>query len=304
MIQTRDLSKRYGGTTALDRLTLRVPPGSVGLLGENGAGKTTLIKLLLGLLHPTAGSAQVLGLDVAERGRELHRRVGYMPEDDCLPPDISAMDFAVRMGELSGLPHEAALQRANDILHLVRLGEERYRPMGGFSAGMKQRAKLAQALVHDPKLVLLDEPTSGMDPAGREEMLQLITEIRQTMGISLLLSSHLLQDVEHVCDHIVILSVGQVVAQGGLNELLGQASASIQLRIVGDEKAFRAALAQAGLTVDGGALQLTVPGADDTIFDAIMKAAAQTGVQVRRLERATRSLEEVFLSVQGKEARP
>ncbi|HED04344.1 MAG TPA: ABC transporter ATP-binding protein [Candidatus Fraserbacteria bacterium] len=303
VIQTRDLSKRYNGTVALDGVSLQVAPGSIGLLGENGAGKTTFIKLLLGLLQPSSGSARVLSLDVARQGRKLRRRVGYMPEDECLPPDISAMEFTARMGRLSGLPHEAALQRANDVLHLVGLGEGRYRPMGGLSSGMKQRAKLAQALVADPELVLLDEPTSGMDPSGREEMLQLIGEIRENLGISLLLSSHLLQDIERVCDQVIILSAGQVAAQGPLSQLLGQAARSVHLRLVGDVQAFRQALTQAGLSVHGSGMQLTVEGADDQVYDAIIEAAAQSGVQLRRLERASRSLEELFLALRKSEAR-
>lgn len=304
MIQTHELSKRYNGTTALDRVTVAIPEGSIGLLGENGAGKTTFIKLLLGLIRPTAGSAEVFCWDIAEQSRELRRFVGYMPEDDCLPPDISAMDFTARLGELSGLPREAALQRANDALHLVRLGEERYRPMGGFSAGMKQRAKLAQALVHDPKLILLDEPTSGMDPSGRDEMLQLIAQIHRELGVSLLLSSHLLQDVERVCDRVVILSTGQVVAHGGLSELLSNVAASIHLRILGDESVFRQTLTQMGLKVQGSGSELAVEGSGDQTCDLIVRAAAQTGVQIRRMEPATRSLEEVFLSVRGNEMRP
>jgi ABC-2 type transport system ATP-binding protein len=297
LISTQNLSKRYDGTPALDGVTLEVPPGSIGLLGENGAGKTTLIKLLLGLLRPTSGSAQVLGLDVARLGLELRRLLGYMPEEDCLPPDLSGLDLVVRMGRLSGLPKEAALQRAYDVLHLVGLGEERYRPIGGYSVGMRQRVKLAQALVHDPKLVLLDEPTSGLDPQGREEMLELIRDIRKRMGISLLLSSHLLPDVERICEYVIILREGRVMAQGPLEELLGDLSAGWLVRVVGDQDKFIEGLRAEGLKVERLSTQILVKHEREDICDLILQQAVSSGVQLRRLERQTRSLEDFFLAL-------
>jgi ABC-2 type transport system ATP-binding protein len=296
-ISTRNLTKHYNGIPAVDGVTLDVPPGSIGLLGENGAGKTTFIKLLLGLLRPTAGAARVLDVDVAERPLEARRLLGYMPEDDCLPQDFSAFDLVVRLGRLSGLPREAAVQRTNDVLHLVGLGEERYRPIGGYSTGMKQRVKLAQALVHDPKLVLLDEPTSGLDPQGREEMLQLIRDIHRKMGISLLVSTHLLPDVERVCDHIVIFRAGQVLAQGPLEELLRGVSEGLLVRVIGDRGAFLRGLQVEGLSarpLDG---EILVQAEGDAAYDAILKRAAETGVQLRRLERQDRSLEDLFLEL-------
>jgi ABC-2 type transport system ATP-binding protein len=297
VIEAHDLCKSYNGTLALDGLTLAIPEGSIGLLGENGAGKTTLIKLLLGLLRPTAGSVRVFGLNVANEGPAIRQRLGYMPEDECLPADLSAFDLVVRMGQLSGLPHEAAVQRTHDVLHLVGLGEERYRPIGGYSVGMKQRVKLAQALVHDPKLVLLDEPTSGMDPQGREEMLELIRDIRQRMGISLLLSSHLLFDVERVCEHVVILGAGRVRAQGPLEQLVGTVSEGLVLRVVGNSDAFVEGLLREGVKVERMGAELRVQGALEEACDIIWKEAARTGVQLRRLEREVRSLEEVFLGL-------
>ncbi len=296
-ISTRNLTKHYSGTPALDGVTLDVPRESIGLLGENGAGKTTFMKLLLGLLRPTAGSARVLDYDVAERPLELRRRVGYMPEDDCLPTDFSASDFVVRLGRLSGLPREAAVQRANDVLHLVGLGEERYRPIGGYSTGMKQRVKLAQALVHDPQFVLLDEPTSGLDPQGREEMLELICDIRRKMGISLLVSTHLLPDIERVCDYVVILGAGQVLAQGPLPELLRTVSEGLTVRVVGDGEAFLRGLQADGLqarTLNG---EILVEAEGEDAYDVILKQAAEAGVQLRYLERQSRSLEDLFLEL-------
>ncbi len=293
-ISTENLSKRYNGLPALEGISLEIPEGSVGLLGENGAGKTTFMKLLLGLLSPTSGSARVLGFDVASQGLELRRRVGYMPEDDCLPADQSAFDLVVRLGRLSGLPKEVALQRAHDVLHLVGLGEERYRPIGGYSVGMKQRVKLAQALVHDPKLVLLDEPTSGLDPQGRGEMLDLIGDVHKKMGISMLLSSHLLRDVERVCEYVVILRAGQVVTQGKLSELLGGLSEGLLVRVVGDQEAFVQGLRAEGLKVEAVGTRLLVKADSDVVYDVILQQAVQTGVQLRYLERESRSLEELF----------
>jgi len=295
IISTESLSKRYDGVLALDGVTLEISTGSIGLLGENGAGKTTFIKLLLGLLAPTSGSAQVLGLDVTHQSLELRRRVGYMPEDDCLPPELSALDLMVRMGRLSGLPKEAAVQRAYDVLHLVGLGEERYRPIGGYSVGMRQRVKLAQALVHDPKLILLDEPTSGLDPQGREEMLALIRDIRAKLGISLLLSSHLLPDVEKVCDHVVILKEGQVMAQGPLEELLGGLSEGLLVRVAGDSEPFIRGLKAEGLEVEEAGGQLLIKADSEEVYDTILRQAVETGVQLRRLERQARTLEEFFI---------
>lgn len=301
IIRAESLSKRYNGTTALDALNLDVPEGSTGLLGENGAGKTTFIKLLLSLLVPSAGHAEVLGHDVATEGLALRRRIGYMPEDECLPPDHSAHDLVVRLGRLSGLPRESAVQRAYDVLHLVGLGEERYRPIEGYSIGMKQRVKLAQAIVHDPDLVLLDEPTGGLDPDGRLEMLDLIADIHRKMGLSVLISTHLLPDVERVCEHVVIIREGQVVADGALHELLEGVGEGVSVRVVGDGTSFLERLETEGLdAVETGPDSWLVRGDDP--YDGILRAAADTGVQLRRLERESRSLEDVFLALHQESA--
>src|SRR6188472_3679615 len=200
LIRTQNLVKRFPAVTAVSELTLDIAPGVVGLVGANGAGKSTLLKILLGLLPATSGQASVLGLDVATEGETIRQRVGYMPEHDCLPADVSATEFVVHMGRMSGLPTTAARERAADTLRHVGLYEERYRPIGGYSTGMKQRVKLAQALVHDPALVMLDEPTNGLDPAGREDMLGLIRRIGTEFNISVLVTSHLLGELERVCD--------------------------------------------------------------------------------------------------------
>ncbi|MGH3214227.1 MAG: ABC transporter ATP-binding protein, partial [Trebonia sp.] len=212
VIETAALSKVYpGDVTALDGLTVSFAPGVTGLIGANGAGKSTLIKVLLGLLDPTQGMAKVLGLDCVKDGMRIRRLVGYMPEHDCLPPDVSATEFVTHMGRMSGLPATAARERAAEALRHVGLYEERYRQIGGYSTGMKQRVKLAQALVGDPRLVLLDEPTNGLDPAGRNAMLELIAKIGEEFGISIVVASHLLGEIERICDHLVAIEAGRLL---------------------------------------------------------------------------------------------
>jgi ABC-2 type transport system ATP-binding protein len=299
MIETQNLTKYYQkrGTPALQGVSVQIPQGNVGLLGENGAGKTTLIKTILGLLSPSSGSARVLGYDSADR--ELRRRVGYMPEDDCLPLDLSPMDFLVRMGRLSGLPYRAAMERAHDVLYLVGLGEERFRPIGGFSVGMKQRVKLAQALVHDPKLVLLDEPTSGLDPQGRDEMLQVIRDIRDKLQINILLSTHLLTDVERTCDAVVILREGHVVTQGYLKDLLTGFEDLVYVQVSGDSNEFAQVLQREGLRASVIGAELAVKFDGERVYDILWREAARTGTQIRRVERQGHTLEQLFLRLHG-----
>ena len=219
LLRLTGLTKRYPGVIALNDLTLELPPGRIGLVGANGAGKSTMFRILLGLAHPTAGTVEVCGIDVARDPIGVRSRLGYMPEHDCLPLDQTAADVVSTFGELSGLPPRAARQRASDILDLVGLDEARFRPIGGFSTGMRQRAKLAQALVGDPTLVLLDEPTAGLDPIGREEMLNLVDRLG-SFGISVLMATHLLDDVQAVCDHVVMIDGGTLVVSGATNSLL------------------------------------------------------------------------------------
>src|SRR5215203_5231996 len=240
-IETAGLVKRYGTVVALDHVDLAVPRAAVGLLGPNGAGKSTLLKILLGLSRPSGGSARVLGRDAVVDGRELRMRVGYMPETDTLPDNATAADFVTHMAEMSGVPRRAARQRAADVLYQVGLDEERYRLVKGFSTGMKQRVKLAQAIVHDPELVFLDEPTNGLDPLGREEMLELIGRINRQLGILVVLSSHILDDVERVCDYVVILSQGRMILDEPMSAI-GSGATELRIRVEGDSGPFRAAL--------------------------------------------------------------
>ena len=217
-IAAERLTVRYGDVVALDDVTVALEAPSIGLLGANGAGKSTLMKALLGLVNPTSGSVQVLGFDAAHRG-ELRRRLGYMPEHDCLPPQMTARDLVLHLGELRGLPRRAAALRASEVLFQVGLDEERSRLIGTFSTGMKQRVKLAQALVHAPDLVVLDEPTNGLDPAGRDEMLLIVRRLWENLGVRVLLSSHVLSDVERTCEAVLLLREGHVVSAGLLSEL-------------------------------------------------------------------------------------
>ena len=221
LISARDLTKQYPGVQALDALTLDIEPGIIGFVGANGAGKSTFIKILLGLLQPTSGTVSVLGYDTRANPMEIRAGVGYMPEHDCLPLDVSGTDFVAHMGQMAGLPFTAARERAAEMLRHVGLHEERYRLIGSYSTGMKQRIKLAQALVHDPQLLFLDEPTNGMDPKGRDEMLDLIRDLAHNKGVDLILSSHLLPDVEYTCQHVIVLNKGAVAMAGAIDQLKG-----------------------------------------------------------------------------------
>ncbi|MFN8594208.1 MAG: ABC transporter ATP-binding protein [Thermomicrobiales bacterium] len=298
-ITAAGLAKRYGAVTALDRIDLGVPRTAVGLLGPNGAGKSTLLRILLGLTKADSGSATVLDRDVKRDARDLRMRVGYMPEVDALPEGATAADFVAHMAEMSGLPRRAARQRAADVLYHVGLDEERYRLIKGFSTGMKQRVKLAQAIVHDPELVFLDEPTNGLDPLGREEMLALIGRIYRQLGILVVLSSHILDDVERVCDYVVVLDHGRVVASQPIRAA-EDGSADLHVRVDGDPAGMLARLAAAGLTTRGagieyGSDEFIVTRDGDRTFDVIRDAAVETGASLRLLRPAVRSLEDLYV---------
>ena len=292
MISTRALTKRYGSVTALEDLSVDVEPGVVGLVGSNGAGKSTLIKILLGLLPPTSGSVQVLGLDAATDGAAIRARVGYMPEHDCLPADVSATEFVVHMARMSGLPATAARERTADVLRHAGLYEERYRLIGGYSTGMRQRVKLAQALVHDPALVLLDEPTNGLDPAGRDEMLALVRRIGTDFGISVLVTSHLLGELERVCDTVVVLDGGRLLRSSSTADATAQ-RAVLAVEVDADPAELAAALRAAGLSVGGGRT-LEIALVDDLAYDVVRDAVADLGLGLLRMERRRHSISELF----------
>src|SRR6187455_1949393 len=227
----------YGAQQVLCDVSASFPAGSVGLLGPNGAGKSTLLKSLLGFVTPVEGTLRVLGLDVATRPLEIRSRIGYMPESDGHVPGMNAVTFVAYCGELAGLPKADAMQRAHEVLFYTGLGEARYRNVETYSTGMKQRIKLAQALVHDPDLLFLDEPTNGMDPKGRDEMLELVRDVARNKGINLILSSHLLPDVEYTCGHVVVLDKGRVAASGTIEALKGPAGRVFDVRVKGAPEA-------------------------------------------------------------------
>lgn len=288
------VTKRYPGVTALDRLTVELEPGLVGFVGANGAGKTTTFRLLLGLAHPTEGRIEVCGVDVARDPIEVRSRLGYMPEHDCLPLDQSAADVVSTFGELSGLPARAARQRASDILDLVGLDEARFRPIGGFSTGMRQRTKLAQALVGDPQLVLLDEPTAGLDPMGREEMLALVSRLG-TFGISVLMATHLLDDVQQVCDHVVMINAGRLVVAGETESLLRRTGVvSVDVGPEG-RGALVAALATRGIDAVASDVAVDVTLTDDGLLDVVRDAVAELALPLYRLTNRLTSLDDVFV---------
>jgi ABC-2 type transport system ATP-binding protein len=293
IIATRDLGKRFPGVLALDGLTIAIEPGVVGLVGANGAGKSTLIKILLGLLQPTSGQATVLGFDTMRESMKIRELVGYMPEHDCLPPDVSATEFIVHTARVSGLPATAARERTADTLRHVGLYEERYRPIGGYSTGMRQRVKLAQALVHDPKLIFLDEPTNGLDPAGRDEMLALIRRIGGQFGISVLVTSHLLGELERVADHLVIIDGGRLLRSQAVAAFT-QASGVLAVEVADDADKLGHRLANAGLRVHPDGRLLLVDIADETTYDVVRDSVADLGLALVRMENRRHRIEEVF----------
>jgi ABC-2 type transport system ATP-binding protein len=299
-VSLEGVTVRYGRHEALRDVSVQFPAGSVGLLGPNGAGKSTLIKVLLGLLPPSNGQMRVLGYDVATSPRAVRARVGYMPESDAHIPGMNAVSFVAYCGELAGLPRANAMQRAHEVLFYVGLGESRYRNVETYSTGMKQRIKLAQALVHDPNLLFLDEPTNGMDPKGREEMLLLIRDIASAKGIALILSSHLLPDVEFACDHVVVLHKGAVATQGPISTLKGPRARVFELRVKGDEARFAEALRVAGVECHVEPGQLMRAFVPETLSSRVVfEIAARNGVQVRHLRPSVTSLEDVFAHALG-----
>ncbi len=296
VIEAVGLTKRYPRVTALDQLDVTVGEGVTGLVGANGAGKSTLIKILLGLVPATSGSAHVLGRDVASQGREIRSLVGYMPEHDCLPADVSASDLVVHMGQMSGLPYAAARERAADVLRHVGLAEERYRPMGGYSTGMKQRAKLAQALVHDPELVLLDEPTNGLDPSSRDDMLALVRRIGVEFGIAVLVTSHLLGELERVSDHVVILDSGRLLRSSATIDFT-HATGVLLVEVQGPSDADRRlgqALVDAGLQAWPAGRMVEVQVVDETTCDVVRDLTVDLGLGLVRMQERHHRIEDVF----------
>ena len=300
IVETQALTQRFGSTVALDGLDLDMQPGVTGLVGANGAGKTTLLSAMLGLRIPTSGSVRVMGLDPQRAGHRLRAMVGFAPERNVLPDEMRAVDFVRHLAEVQGLPRSEARNRASDSLWLVGLGEERTRTLGTMSTGQRQRVKLAQAIASDPKLVLLDEPTDGLDPVQRSEMLTLIGQISRDFSVNVVLSSHVLEEVERICDHVVALDAGRLVACGPIGELIGD-SDGITLELVevaepaGSVESVESALRSGGMEVRREQTTLRLRGAEfDELCDRARDAVAAAGARIRRLETRRRTLEDLF----------
>jgi ABC-2 type transport system ATP-binding protein len=299
VVSLDSVTVEYGKNRALAGVSARFPAGAVGLLGPNGAGKSTMIKALLGFIVPADGTMRVLGLDVARRPQEIRARIGYMPETDGHIPGMNAVTFVAYCGELSGLPAVDSMQRAHEVLYYVGLGEARYRNLETYSTGMKQRIKLAQALVHDPDLLFLDEPTNGMDPKGRDEMLELIRDLAHNKGVNLILSSHLLPDVEYTCDHVIVLDKGRIATEGPIKELKGPTGRVYEVRIKGDLTSFVELLHREQMechATDEDVMRVFVPGRG---AQHVFALAAAHGVQVRHLRPSVPTLEDVFAKAVG-----
>jgi ABC-2 type transport system ATP-binding protein len=292
LLAAEGLTKRYGRVLALDDVSFTIRDGITGILGENGAGKSTSMKIFLGLLRPTAGRATVLGEEASADAR-VRARIGYMPEHDCLPSQVSAAEFLTHMAQVSGLPPSVARTRAADTLRHTGLFEERYRAIGGYSTGMKQRVKLCQALVHDPAFVFLDEPTAGLDPMGREEMLTLIRKTHREFGISVLLSSHLMADVERTCDRIIVMQGGRLVHAGEVGHFTRETE-TVFIEVDTHREGLAAALGRRGVRVTAEGGGLTIEGPDASVYDHVRDALVESGAPLRRMGPRRRALAELF----------
>ena len=292
LLAAERLTKRYGSVVALDDVSFTISDGITGILGENGAGKSTAIKIFLGLVRPTSGTATVLG-ENASTSLDVRGRLGYMPEHDCLPSQVSAAEFLTHMAEVSGLPPSTARTRAADTLRHAGLFEERYRAIGGYSTGMKQRVKLCQALVHDPAFIFLDEPTAGLDPMGREDMLALIRKTHREFGISVLLSSHLMADVERTCDRIIVMQGGHLVHAGEVGQFT-QETQTVFIEVDTNRDALVAALQRRGVAVTADGSGLTIEGPDESVYDHVRDALVEAEAPLRRMAPRRRALSELF----------
>jgi ABC-2 type transport system ATP-binding protein len=295
LFQLEGVTKRYGAVVALDQLSITVPWGAIGLLGPNGSGKTTMIRALLGLIRIDRGSGQVLGHDIRRRQLDIRRLVGFVPEDECLFPHVVGVDFVAYAGELVGMPRKDALQRAHEVLDYVGLGEARYRRVESYSTGMKQRLKLASAIIHDPELLILDEPTNGMDPAGREDILELARDLSRNKGMSLLFSSHLLPDVEAVCHEVIVLGSGKLLTQGNIQQLKQLHNRYFEVRVKADAETLIERLSAMGCTTEIRDDSLLVQIPEGRSPQIIWEIAAAHGLQIRNLRPQRSTLEEVFL---------
>jgi ABC-2 type transport system ATP-binding protein len=300
LFELTNVTKRYGTILALDNLTVEAPLGAIGLLGPNGAGKTTLIRTLLGLINVNQGTGKVLDLDIQKDALKIRQKIGFVPEDECLFPGTVGIEFVAYAGELGGMSHKDAMQRSHEVLDYVGLGEARYRSTESYSTGMKQRLKLAAALVHDPQFLVMDEPTNGMDPPGREDLIQLAQDLSRNKNISLLYSSHLLPDVEAVCDYVIVMGRGRVLTQGKINDLKIVTEQAFDVRVKVEPERFQKRLEEIGCHVAAqeDLLTVTVPHGRDQ--NLLWELAGDEGFQIRYLRPRRSTLEDVFLKAIGK----
>jgi ABC-2 type transport system ATP-binding protein len=300
IIELQNINFSYGTFKAIDNVSLGIDRGVYGLLGPNGAGKTTLMKILLGFLMPSTGSGRVLGFDITTSQKAVRERIGYMPETDCLMPGMDAVALTAFLGELSGMPRQEAMKRAHEVLYYVGLEESRYRKVETYSSGMKQRLKLAQALVHDPKLLFLDEPSSGMGPQGRKDMLELIKDIASKENMNIIISSHLLPDIEYTCRHVIILNEGRVVFEQDVTANGTKKFNRFEIKLKGEKDVFFNRLKSSNCTIksdDRGLYNILLP--KEQAPRDLFKIALESGVQIRHFRQSKATLEDTFVSAVG-----
>jgi ABC-2 type transport system ATP-binding protein len=300
IIELQNITFSYGNGNAIENVSLSIGQGVYGLLGPNGAGKTTLMKVLLGFLNPSTGSGRVLGFDISGSRKAVRERIGYMPENECLMPGMDGVTLIAYLGELSGMQRQEAIKRAHEVLYYVGLEEARYRKVETYSAGMKQRLKLAQALVHDPKLLFLDEPSSGMDPRGRKEMLELIKDIASKESMNIIISSHLLPDIEYTCRHAIILNKGQVISEKDVTPPKPQRIDTYHLKVLGDTERFLSQLKAIDCIVTTDERRMhTVKLPENRTPRDLFRVAMETDTQIRYFLESQETLEDTFVSAIG-----
>ena len=299
MIEANNVIKKYGQVTALDDFTVDIPKGKIGILGPNGAGKSTFVKIALGLIEATSGNITVLGENLDKNSIEIRKKIGYMPEHDCIPNKMTGVEFLIEMGLISGLDYQTATQRTHEILGYLRMGEEKYRLIEEYSGGMRQKIKLAQGLVHGPEIMFLDEPTSGLDPNARQEMLETINGLTEISDTNVLLSTHILQDVETVCDYVIIINNGKLQIKEKVKELIKRQTDTIQIRIGENSEEFLSILRQndAKRNIEITERWIRIPYKDDNSFKEIISAAAKANSQLYEMERVAVTMDNIYLEV-------
>ena len=299
MIEARNVIKKYGQVTALDDFTVDIPKGKIGILGPNGAGKSTFVKIALGLIESTSGEITVLGENLGKNSIEIRKKIGYMPEHDCIPNKMTGVEFLIEMGQVSGLDYQTATQRTHEILGHLRMGEEKYRLIEEYSGGMRQKIKLAQGLVHGPELMFLDEPTSGLDPNARQEMLETINGLAEISNTNVLLSTHILQDVETVCDYVIIINNGKLQIRENVKELVKRQTDTIQIRVGENSDEFISILKQNDnkRNIEITDRWIRIPYKNEESFKEIISAAASAKCQLYEMERIAMTMDNIYLEV-------